>query len=162
MQLSSSREPGRMVWPERGSGLRIRPVSTGPRREDSMADEAAAAYGGLIHLAFFYRDQAEYLACLHAFIHDGQAGTEPAFVAVPGDKAWLVRSQLGREPPQVSYGDMAELGRNPGRIIPALRAFADAHPGRRVRYICEPVWPGRSAAETCEAAKHDALINVAF
>jgi anti-sigma regulatory factor (Ser/Thr protein kinase) len=126
-----------------------------------VADEAVA-HGGLTHLAFFYRDQAEYLARIEAFAYDGLAHAEPLFVAVPGDKARLVRTQLGRQNGEVSYGDMAELGRNPGRIIPAVRAFAESLPGRRVRYICEPVWPGRSAAETCEATRHEALINLAF
>ncbi len=54
------------------------------------------------------------------------------------------------------------LGRNPARIIPEVRDFIDAYPGRRVRYVGEPVWPGRSAAEICEAARHEALINLAF
>ena len=126
-----------------------------------MADEAVAR-GGLTHLAFFYRGQAEYLARIQAFARDGLAHAEPLFVAVPGDKARLVRTQLGGDYGEISYGDMAELGRNPGRIIPAERAFAESHPGRRVRYICEPVWPGRSAAEGREAARHEALINLAF
>lgn len=91
-----------------------------------MADEVAA-HGGLSHLAFFYRDQAEYLAHIQAFANDGLANAEPVFVAVPGDKARLVRGELGGESGQVSYGDMAELGRNPGRLIPAVRAFAEAH-----------------------------------
>jgi anti-sigma regulatory factor (Ser/Thr protein kinase) len=126
-----------------------------------VADEVIA-HGGLTHLAFFYRDQAEYLAHIQAFAQDGLANAEPVFVAVPGDKARLVRTQLGEDSGQVAYGDMAELGRNPGRLIPAVQAFAEAHPGRRVRYVSEPVWPGRSAAETCEAARHEALINLAF
>ena len=126
-----------------------------------MADEAVV-HGDLIHLAFFYHDQAEYLTCIQAFAHDGLAHAEPLFVAVPGDKARLVRTQLGEDYGEVSYGDMAELGRNPGRIIPAIRAFAEDHPGQRVRYICEPVWPARSAPETCEAVRHEALINLAF
>ena len=126
-----------------------------------MADEAVA-HGGLTHLAFFYRDQAEYLARIEAFARDGLANAEPVFVAVPGDKALLVRTRLGGASGQVSYGDMAELGRNPGRLIPALRAFADSRPGHRVRFVSEPVWPGRPAAETREAARHEALINLAF
>jgi anti-sigma regulatory factor (Ser/Thr protein kinase) len=126
-----------------------------------VADEALA-HGALTHLAFFYRGQAEYLARIQAFARDGRDHAEPLFVAVPGDKARLVRTQLGADYGEVSYGDMAELGRNPGRIIPAVRAFAEAHPGRRVRYISEPVWPGRSAAERCEAIRHEALINLAF
>src|SRR5215467_3087523 len=79
----------------------------------------------------------------------------------PGTRSGVC-TQLSGEHGEVSYGDMAELGRNPGRVIPAVRAFAEAHPGRRVRYLCEPVWPGRSAAETCEATRYEALINLAL
>jgi len=57
---------------------------------------------------------------------------------------------------------MAETGRNPARLIPELYAFVEEHPGRRVRYIGESVWPGRSDAELCEAARHEALLNLAF
>jgi len=65
-------------------------------------------------------------------------------------------------PGEVAFTDMAELGRNPARIIPELRAFTDKHPGQRVRYVGEPIWPGRSAAEMCEAIRHEALVNLAF
>ncbi len=57
---------------------------------------------------------------------------------------------------------MAELGRNPARIIPEVQAFTDKHPGQRVRFVGEPIWPGRSAAEICEATRHEALLNLAF
>jgi anti-sigma regulatory factor (Ser/Thr protein kinase) len=58
---------------------------------------------------------------------------------------------------------MTVAGRNPGRIIPAvLLAFADAHPGRRVRLIGEPIWAGRSQTEYPACAQHEALINAAF
>ena len=57
---------------------------------------------------------------------------------------------------------MAEACRNPARIIPQVRSFIDQHPGRRIRFVQEPVWPGRSAAERYEVARHEALINLAF
>jgi len=65
-------------------------------------------------------------------------------------------------PGELAFADMAELGRNPARIIPEVRSFADKHLGRRVRFVGEPVWPGRTPAESCEAARHEALINLAF
>jgi anti-sigma regulatory factor (Ser/Thr protein kinase) len=123
-----------------------------------MPDEAAVD-GALSHLAFFYRDQRDYLAQIQAFARAGQENGEPVFIAVPGDKGSLLADHLDGH---VRYADMAELGRNPARIIPEVRDFIDAHPGRRVRYVGEPIWPGRSAAEMCEAARHEALINLAF
>ena len=127
-------------------------------RSAEMPDEAAVD-GGLSHLAFFYRDQRDYVARIEEFAGAGHAAGEPAFIAVPGDKASLLRDHLGGP---VRYADMAELGRNPARIIPEVRDFIDAHSGRRVRYVGEPAWPGRSAAEMCEVARHEALIDLAF
>ena len=54
------------------------------------------------------------------------------------------------------------MGRNPAWIIPRIQAFLAARPGQRVRYVGEPIWAGRSAAEVREAARHEALINQAF
>jgi anti-sigma regulatory factor (Ser/Thr protein kinase) len=136
------------------------PIMTMAKEGGSVASDAVD--GGPMHVALFYRGQAQYLAQLEAFARGGLASAEPVFAAVPGDNARLLQAQLGLGATGVSYADMAELGRNPGRIIPAVRAFADAHPGRRVRYISEPIWPGRSAAETREATRYEALINLAF
>ena len=127
-------------------------------RSAGMPDEAAVDRG-LNHLAFFYRNQRDYLAHIAAFARAGQENGEPVLIAVPGDKGRFLADHLDGH---VQHADMAELGRNPARIIPEVRAFIDAHPGRRVRYVGEPVWPGRSAAEMCEAARHEALINLAF
>ena len=57
---------------------------------------------------------------------------------------------------------MAELGRNPARIIPAVLTYASQQRGRHVCCIGEPIWPGRRAAEMREATRHEALINLAF
>ena len=58
---------------------------------------------------------------------------------------------------------MAEVGRNPARIIPAWRGFLDEHGagGRPVRGIGEPVWAGRRTAEVTECQFHEALLNLA-
>jgi anti-sigma regulatory factor (Ser/Thr protein kinase) len=127
-------------------------------RSAGMPDRAATGQG-LSHLAFFYRDQRDYLAEIEAFARAGHANGEPVFIAVPESKGRLVRERLDGH---IRYADMAQLGRNPARIIPEVRGFIDTHPGKRVRYVGEPVWPGRSAAEISEAVRHEALINLAF
>jgi anti-sigma regulatory factor (Ser/Thr protein kinase) len=118
--------------------------------------------GVLSHAAFFYRSQPEYAAAIVAFVHAGLAAGEPSLVAVPGAQARVICDQMPAVPGEVVFTDMAELGRNPARITPEVRAFADKHPGQRVRFVGEPIWPGRSAAEICEATRHEALINLAF
>ncbi|MFL9653055.1 anti-sigma factor RsbA family regulatory protein [Streptomyces sp. PB17] len=117
------------------------------------------------HPALFYRSDAEYTDRTVAFVREGLAAGEPVAVAVPGPNLELIRGGLGTDARDVTFLDMAEAGRNPGRIIPGvLRAFADAHERSRarVRIIGEPVWAGRSAAEYPACAQHEALINAAF
>jgi MEDS: MEthanogen/methylotroph, DcmR Sensory domain len=84
------------------------------------------------------------------------------FVAVPEGGAQLLRQELGEDSARLLMVDMAELGRNPARIIPAVVTYASQHLGRPVCCIGEPIWPGRTAAETLEATRHEALINLAF
>jgi anti-sigma regulatory factor (Ser/Thr protein kinase) len=121
-----------------------------------------ASSSDVSHLAFFYRDERDYLARIQAFAGAGLANGEPVFIAVPGEKGTLLRDHLGEGTRRLRYADMRQLGRNPARIIPEVRYFIDAHPGQRVRYVGEPIWPGRSAAEMREATRHEALINLAF
>ena len=115
--------------------------------------------GGFRHAAWLYRARAEYLGGIREFVQAGLACGEPVFVVVPGSQLpgdWLPRA------PSVTVADMRELGGNPARLIPALRAFADRFPGRRVRYLGEPAWADRSGAELLEAARHESLLNLAF
>ncbi|MDG9723164.1 MULTISPECIES: anti-sigma factor RsbA family regulatory protein [unclassified Streptomyces] len=115
------------------------------------------------HPALFYRSEGEYADRTVTFVREGLASGEPVAVAVPAPNLELIRAGLGTDARDVSFLDMAEAGRNPGRIIPGvLRAFADAHAHEHVRIIGEPVWAGRSAAEYPACAQHEALINAAF
>jgi anti-sigma regulatory factor (Ser/Thr protein kinase) len=115
------------------------------------------------HPALLYRNDAELLAGTVPYIRDGLAAGEPVAVAVPGPNLRLIRDALGADAEHVLLRDMTVAGRNPGRIIPTvLLAFANAHPGRRVRLVGEPIWAGRSPAEYPACAQHEALINAAF
>ena len=114
------------------------------------------------HLAFFYRGAAEYRVGVGGFIRAALARRVAVFVAVPMARAGPLREALGNGAWQVHFADMTELGRNPGRIIPAVRSFADRHSGRQVACVGEPAWPARSGPELREAARHEALVNLAF
>jgi anti-sigma regulatory factor (Ser/Thr protein kinase) len=83
-------------------------------------------------------------------------------VAVPSVKIDPMREALESAADRVQFIDMTELGRNPGRIIPRVRQWVDAQQTPRCRFIGEPIWPGRTHAETVEATRHEALINLAF
>jgi anti-sigma regulatory factor (Ser/Thr protein kinase) len=118
--------------------------------------------GVLSHAALFYRSQAEYAGRIAAFVLAGLDRGEPALIALPSGRAAAIAASLDGAPGEVAFADMTELGRNPARIIPEVRSFTDKHPGQHVRFVGEPIWPGRGPAEIREAARHEALINLAF
>jgi anti-sigma regulatory factor (Ser/Thr protein kinase) len=120
------------------------------------------AGGDVSHEAAYYDSPEGYLRAVLPFVTDGLAAAEPAMVIVPPVSAGLVRSALDGQSASLTFTDMAEVGRNPGRIISAVWEFIDRHPGQRVRFVGEPFWPGRSVAEAREAIRHEALINLAF
>jgi hypothetical protein len=96
------------------------------------------------------------------FVHEGLAAGEAVMVAVIESRGRWLRGALGASAAQVRFVDMAELGANPARIIPAWRSFLDEHAdSRQVRGIGEPIWDGRRPEEILECQLHEALLNVA-
>jgi anti-sigma regulatory factor (Ser/Thr protein kinase) len=115
------------------------------------------------HPALLYRDTDEYLATTVPFIRTAVEAGDSVLVAVPAGNLTLLRGALGGVGGCVEFADMAESGRNPGRILPAvLLPFAEAHRDRHVSIIGEPVWPGRTPSERTACTQHEALINTAF
>jgi anti-sigma regulatory factor (Ser/Thr protein kinase) len=129
-----------------------------------MTDPVAAqAVGGVLrHWALLYRGRQEYLAAVTGFMRAALGRGEPVLAAVPGRHIDVLERALGRASPRVSFADITVLGRNPAALIPAIRAFADQHQGRPFSCLGEPAWPGRTDPELVEAAKHEALVNLAF
>ncbi len=114
------------------------------------------------HQALFYRDSDEYLDGISEFIEPALERDEPVAIAVPAPKIELLRKRLGRRAARIEMLDMFELGRNPGRIIPAVQLMIERHGTRALHYVGEPIWPGRSPDEVREATRHEALINLAW
>lgn len=147
-------------------------VHTGRAADDRGADvrrsgarelaRPAAASTSFSHAAGFYRSPAEYVESLGAFIRASVRRDQHVMVAVPTPNLLLLSQHLGALAHRVSFTDMTALGRNPGRIIPAIQSFANAHAGRPVCYVGEPVWRSRTEAERGEVRRHEALLNVAF
>ncbi|MBV9425314.1 MAG: sensor histidine kinase [Solirubrobacterales bacterium] len=117
---------------------------------------------GLVHQALLYGSEDEHIAGCRQFIEAGLDRSEPVLVAVPRPKHRALRTALTGDARRVEFMDMSELGRNPSRIIPAVREWSEGQGRRRCRFIGEPIWPGRSRSETVEATRHEALLNFAF
>src|SRR4051812_23127240 len=116
------------------------------------------------HEAMLYEGAEAFVAGAAPFIRAAVAADEPVMVAVGAEKLDLLRSHLGEDADGVVFADMAEVGANPARIIPAWRDFVDANSGtgRPRRGIGEPIWADRSADELVECQCHEALLNMAF
>lgn len=116
------------------------------------------------HEALLYSGQAGFLEGVLPFLRDGIAAEEPTLVVESTQKIDLLRGALDGGDEFVMFADMAEVGANPARIIPAWKQFVDRFGagGVPLRGIGEPIWRGRPADELAEAQHHEALLNVAF
>ncbi len=122
-----------------------------------------APAGAFRHEALLYAGHDDFIAAASAFIREGIDAGEPTLVVVARAKIDALRDELGDGAASVLFGDMADVGANPGRIIPAWQDFVDTHHGApRLRGIGEPVWAERDPTALLECQRHEALINLAF
>lgn len=139
-------------------GSKLADVRSGKARSSHDRPDAFA------HEALLYAGGDGFVAGTLPFVRAGLEADEAVLVAVPRDNADRLREALGGAAEDVLFADMAELGRNPGRIIPAWRDFLERYSaaGRGVRGIGEPVWAQRTEDELSECQRHEALLNLAF
>jgi len=131
----------------------------------ASTDVGAAAgmnHRGPMHAALVGPRSPGRTALVADFVRRGLDGGEAVSIAISAAESEALRQVLGDRGAQAVLFDVTDLGRNPGRIIPAMLDFAAAHAGQRARYLSQPFWAGRSAAETAEAMRHEALVNLAF
>lgn len=117
---------------------------------------------GFRHEALLYEGEDQFIARTMPFIEQGLLAGEAVLVVVNQRKIELLQGLLGEG--DVSFADMASVGSNPARIIPAWRDFVDMATQRKqaMRGIGEPIWPDRTAPELAECHHHEALLNTAF
>ncbi len=118
--------------------------------------------GALVHAALFYRDPRQLQAAVHEFLLDAAQADEPVLAVLPRANLELLDGAVAPAGADVRWEDMNEVGRNPNCLLPMVEEWLAAHRGRggRARVISEPMWPGRSYAESTECLRHEALTNV--
>ena len=99
--------------------------------------------GSAGHTALFYASEVEYVEGVRDFIERAATGGSLVIVAVPKAGLKRLRPALVGCLEHVELVDMAELGTNPARIIPAITAAADTH-GRQPLYFVERAGLGGS------------------
>jgi anti-sigma regulatory factor (Ser/Thr protein kinase) len=142
--------------------------SAGADRPSRGAGPATARAHGAVaefrHEALVYDGLADFVGGTAAFIRDGLERDDVILVVVTGDKVRALRDALDGDAGDVAFADMAHVGHNPARIIPAWYDFLGRQPevGRGVRGVGEPIWAGRGPAELVECQRHESLLNAAF
>ena len=119
----------------------------------------AGTRGRPAHALLLHTGGESCKAALQAFL--GRAETARRVLAVVSPATYgLIVTTLG---PDATYEDATTLGRNPARVIPAIRRFVESRPrDHPVRVITEQWWDQRELAERAELARHEALANLAF
>src|SRR6476661_281517 len=134
------------------------------RERVKMSANFTQAVDEFRHEALMYAGMADFVAGTVPFIRGGLEAGEPVLVVESAAKIALLRSELGADAHSVVFADMADVGANPARIIPAWRDFVkrNGSGGRRLRGIGEPIWNGRTPLELIECQRHESLLNTAF
>lgn len=116
------------------------------------------------HEALLYDGMDEFVDETSRFIRDAVEADEPILVVVSAEKIGHLQDELGPHGSHVDFKDMAEVGRNPARIIPAWYDFvADrATDGRYIRGIGEPINADLKPEALIECERHESLLNLAF
>jgi anti-sigma regulatory factor (Ser/Thr protein kinase) len=116
------------------------------------------------HEAFFYAGESDFLLGTLPFLRQGLERGESVLVVESAEKVALLRSELGEDGDLVMFADMADVGANPARIVPAWQEFVERHGrnGAGLRGIGEPIWASRPHDELVECQRHESLLNVAF
>ena len=127
----------------------------------AAVDAPASQATGYRHEAFFWHGTEAFLARTVPFVTEALAVGHPVMIALIPEQWAPLRAALGTSADQVRYVDMAVVGRNPARLIPAWREFIASHPGSPLRGIGAPIWAGRRDAELTECQIHEELLNLA-
>jgi anti-sigma regulatory factor (Ser/Thr protein kinase) len=118
---------------------------------------------GFRHDALFYEHDDQFVEQVGQFVREGVASGEPVLVVVQKPKIARLQGALDDIVEQVEFADMADVGANPARIIPAWVEFVERHgSGTHVRGVGEPLYVERTAVERAECHVHEALLNVAL
>lgn len=117
---------------------------------------------GYRHEALLYAGDEDFVRATLPFLRAEIEAGHPTLVVVDQTKIELLREALDGARDAVTFADMAEVGHNPARIIPAWRDFVAAHADGAVRGIGEPIAAWRGADELVECQRHESLLNLAF
>jgi hypothetical protein len=119
------------------------------------------------HHVGIHSSDEEFLAVTVPFLEEGiMAEDEPApLVIVPARKLVLLRDALGSDARRVDLRESARwYSGTPANGLAAALDYYAAHagPSGRIHMAGEPVWDGRSARQTADWTRYEALVTDLF
>src|ERR1700728_1078844 len=122
--------------------MTIHAGDTAARRTSSSGRAAGSTSASSFrHEALLYEEFDAFVDGAIAFIEGGLDEDAATLVVVSPAKIDALRAALGAKAASVEFADMAVVGANPSRIIPAWRDFVTRHAGtdRPLRGIGETI-----------------------
>jgi len=132
---------------------------------DYLLSHNGAPRSLLSHHALVHSGLAEFVATAGPFVAAGVGGGESTLVVTTPANADALREHLGSAADAVRFADSESWYASPVAALAgyrtfALSALADGAPW--LRLLGEPIWTGRSAAETALWLRYESLINLVF
>jgi transcriptional regulator with XRE-family HTH domain len=119
----------------------------------------------LEHRVLPYGSDEEFLAGAVPFLSEGVARSQSVLAATTQARIEFLRESLDDPSGRVEFADSVDWYRSPGAALRSYGAFVkqrfDAG-ATWIRIVGEPVWVGRSAAETHAWMRYESMINLAF
>lgn len=117
----------------------------------------------LAHQALLYGTEAEFLESTVPFVRDGLDEGAPIRVVTTSRAGGWLRAALGADAQRVEFVESSDWYLHPVRALTAIhRRMQAGVEGRRLRMIGEPFWTARTAQESREWARYEALVNTAL
>ena len=119
---------------------------------------------GLVHDAFVYSSQDEFLAGTLPFLEGGIEHGEPILAAPTHANALLLQERLGERASAVDWAENAESHRTVERLGIFLD-YIDRHVeagATRIRLLGEPCWPTDGGPGVTEWKRYESFLNLAL
>jgi anti-sigma regulatory factor (Ser/Thr protein kinase) len=116
----------------------------------------------LVHRALLYGGQDDLLDVTVPFLRSGLEAEEAILAVIPPAHVQALRDTFGADAEKMKFIDAAELYTHPVRTVAAYSDFVREEAPRPVRALAEPIWHGRTPAETVEWQRYESVVNVAF
>lgn len=119
---------------------------------------------GLVHDAFVYSSEEEFLAGALPFLEEGLERGEPILAAPTHANARLLQERLGERAPAVDWAENSESHRTVERLgifLHYIDRQLDAG-ATRIRLLGEPCWPTNGGPGVTEWKRYESFLNVAL